>query len=77
MGSSPSTHIEILANIFYIIKLASQFFLEFNLPESISSLGVSVSILVKEGDLIKDARFRAKFNLFLSNSPDVSILCTS
>lgn len=64
--------------MFYIIKLASQFFLKFNLlPESISSLGVSVSILVKEGDLIKDARFRAKFNLFLSNSPDVSILCTS
>jgi len=47
------------------------------LPESISSLGVSVSILVKEGDLIKDARFKARFNLFLSNSPDVSILCTS
>lgn len=34
-------------------------------------------MLVKDGDLIKDARFKARFNLFLSNSPDVSILCTS
>lgn len=53
-------------------------FLQFrSLPESISSFGVSVSILVKDGDLIKDARFSARFNLFLSNSPDVSILCIS
>lgn len=44
-----------------------------SVPESKSSLGVRVSILVKEGDLINEAKFKARFNLFLSISPDVSI----